>query len=98
MNKEDHKTITGWPTPEEYLAYEEGRRDEQEVMMDFIKKWDGYTNSSFGIAMSKKFNELYKESMIEFAQFLVQEETPDDMTSISKETAEYFLNRFKEKK
>ena len=93
MDKNEHKKITGWPTPEEYLAYEEGRRDEQKVMMDFIRKWDGHTNSAFGHLMNEKLNEIHKNYMIGFAQFLVQY----GLTSISKETAEYFLNKFKEK-
>lgn len=43
-----HKEITGWDTPEERAAYDKGREDEEKVIIKFITKWDGKTNSGMG--------------------------------------------------
>jgi hypothetical protein len=48
MTKEEHRKITGFDTLEEFIAYEKGYWDCQEVMIKFIENWDGNTNSSLG--------------------------------------------------
>lgn len=53
----EHYKITGFNTPDEWRAYEKGRMDEQGVIFDWIKKWDGSTNSSAGKILSDKFAE-----------------------------------------
>lgn len=58
MDKEEHKLITGWDTPEESYAYDKGRMDEESVIIKWIENWDGATNSSLGTLLIKKFNSL----------------------------------------
>ena len=50
----DYKEITGFDTPNELAAYEEGREHEQETIFKFIENWNGETNSRFGSLLSKK--------------------------------------------
>lgn len=52
------KEITGWNTPEEWCAYEKGRQDEADVIEEWIKNWDGTTNSAIGSLLIEKFKQL----------------------------------------
>src|SRR6185312_3283038 len=51
----DFKKITGHDSPKEMAAYEKGREDEQEVIMQWIEKWDGSGNSVMGALLKKVF-------------------------------------------
>lgn len=42
------KLIHGWDTDKEWLAYEQGRKDEAEVLTNWISNWDGKTDSAAG--------------------------------------------------
>lgn len=53
-----HKDITGFDTPEEFFAYESGRIHKEKMIIDFIKKWNGNTNSELGFILNKKFKEV----------------------------------------
>lgn len=48
MTSEEHKKITGFNTPEESIAYDKGREDEETVLINWIINWDGSTNSRLG--------------------------------------------------
>lgn len=58
--KLEHYKITGFDTPEEWRAYEKGRTDEETVLVDWIKKWNGGANSSLGKILHDKIIELDK--------------------------------------
>lgn len=68
----DFKEVTGHNTPAELRAYEKGREDEASVYIDFIRKYEGNTNSVFGQAMKDTFDRLNnKESnAVEFYKWL----------------------------
>lgn len=53
----DFKQVTGHDSSKEMIAYEKGREDEQQVITEWIEKWDGSTNSGMGELLNKKFNE-----------------------------------------
>lgn len=54
----DCKEVTGHNSIEEYRAYEEGYSAREKVTIEWIKKWDGSTNSGFGKLLMDKFQEL----------------------------------------
>jgi len=54
----DFKQVTGFDTPSELAAYEKGRSDEQKVIIEWIGKWGGKSNSQMGQLLNKKFREL----------------------------------------
>ena len=54
----DFKEVTGFNTPEELSAYEKGREHEGRVIVDWIKKWNGKTNSVMGQILYNKFKEI----------------------------------------
>ena len=56
--REEFKAMTGWDTPAEWYAYDKGYEDCQELMLKFIAKWTGKTNSGLGQALHNKFTEL----------------------------------------
>ena len=51
---DDYFEITGFKTPSELAAYEKGREHEQKVIMEWIRKWDGSTNSEMGSLLKEK--------------------------------------------
>lgn len=53
------KQVTGHDSPKEMMAYEKGREDEQQVIIEWIEKWDVSNNSVMGALLKKKFNELF---------------------------------------
>lgn len=57
----EYRKITGFNTPEERKAYEEGRDDEQKVLIDFIRNWKGATNSGLGEILYNKFIDWQKQ-------------------------------------
>jgi hypothetical protein len=70
MNRDDYnidrKTITGWETEAEERAYLKGRDDEERVLIDFIKNWNGNTNSHMGQLLHDKINmKITKHDMVE---------------------------------
>lgn len=54
----EHQKITGHNTITESEKYDKGRDDEQEVVMEWIKNWDGSTNSALGTLLMKKLKEV----------------------------------------
>lgn len=50
--------ITGFNTHEEFIAYQQGRSDEEEITEKFIANWDGSRNSRFGELMYLKIQEF----------------------------------------
>jgi len=58
FDETEFKKVTGWDTREEWKAYEEGREDEQEVICEWIKNWDGSTNSQLGQILFSKMKEI----------------------------------------
>lgn len=58
------KKHTGHNSAEEWIAYDKGREDEQKVLMDFIGKWDGQTNSAMGTQLMITFINVYKDVLI----------------------------------
>lgn len=62
MNKAEHKKITGFNTPAEYSAYELGRQHEQNVIADWIIKWDGNENSAMGKILRGVINKFKNET------------------------------------
>lgn len=56
-----NKEITGFDTVAERVAYDEGYSANQKVMMQWIEKWDGSTNSTLGELLDRKFKELNTE-------------------------------------
>lgn len=61
VDQAEYKKITGFDTPAERKAYEEGREDEAKVIFDFIRKWDGKTNSGLGEMLDDKFRDWQKQ-------------------------------------
>lgn len=57
----EHKRITGFDTPEEYDAYENGKDAMEGTIMKFIREWDGSTNSWMGEALAQKMAEMQKK-------------------------------------
>ena len=55
---EEYKKVTGFANPGEYYAYEKGEYAMQDTIKEFIKKWDGSTNSVMGQVLHDKFKEL----------------------------------------
>ncbi len=51
---EEYKKVTGHSNPYEHQIYDKAREEEQSVIMSFIEKWDGETNSALGDLLSKK--------------------------------------------
>jgi len=51
---DDFKQVTGF-------NYEKGREDEEKVIMEAIKNWEGKTNSHFGQAMKDTFEKWQKQ-------------------------------------
>lgn len=66
----DFKQVTGHDSPKEMMAYEKGREDEQQVIIEWIEKWDGSSNSVMGALLKKKFDERKDSGAIEFAEWL----------------------------
>lgn len=60
----DCKEITGHNSIEEYRAYEEGYSAREKVTIEWIKKWDGSTNSGLGQLLMDKFRELSSPSTV----------------------------------
>ena len=58
FDKEEHKQITGFDTPAEYSAYCLGRHDEEMTIVEWIRKWDGSTNSQLGQILFSKMKEV----------------------------------------
>ncbi len=54
----DIKKNTGYNSKQEWEAYDKGRFDEENVLTDWIKRWDGKTNSGMGQILYDKFKEL----------------------------------------
>lgn len=54
----DFEKMTGHKTPELMTAYEQGRANEAEVVLDFVDKWNGTTNSVIGEAINKAITRL----------------------------------------
>lgn len=57
------KKITGHDTPEEMRAFEKGYDAHMDVVMEWIKKWDGAPNSGLGFALRAKFQELQDKNI-----------------------------------
>ena len=55
---ESHHEQTGFYTLAEWSAYELGREHEQRVIIQFIKDWDGNTNSAAGQILNDKLKSL----------------------------------------
>lgn len=55
---EEYKKMTGHSNIHEHIVYDKGREDEQTVILDWIKKWDGSTNSTLGQLLDTKMREL----------------------------------------
>lgn len=53
------KEVTGFNSPEEMIAWEEGYAAGQDSLMKYIEKWNGQTNSAIGALLSKKFKQLH---------------------------------------
>ncbi len=67
------KKITGHNNQQERMAYDNGYSDHEKLMLDFIGKWDGSTNSILGMALSKvadKATDVWSDK--EVATMLVQ--------------------------
>jgi hypothetical protein len=45
--------VTGFDNLTERLAYDRGRKDEQKVIMDWIKNWKGTTHSKMGVLLDE---------------------------------------------
>lgn len=56
--KDFAKKPHGFATDAEWFAYEQGRADEQKVILAFIKKCDGDVNSNAGQILHDKYLEL----------------------------------------
>jgi hypothetical protein len=56
----EHEKMTGHKTAELQAAYDRGYEANEKVIMDWIAKWDGSTNSAMGELLNKKMNELWK--------------------------------------
>lgn len=54
----DYKEITGFDTPQELSAYEQGRIHEAKTIIEWIGKWNGATTSVLGEALDNKFKQL----------------------------------------
>lgn len=59
MKKSEHKKITGFNTPNELLIYQQGYNDHEQIMMEWIKKWNGNNRSQLGKLLNEKYKELY---------------------------------------
>jgi len=59
----DFKQVTGHDSPKEMAAYEKGREDEQQVIIEWIEKWDGSGNSVMGTTLKKVFEKLRKDNV-----------------------------------
>lgn len=51
------KKITGFNNPEEQAAYNKGYEDAEDLMVQYITNYNGYTNSSFGQLIHDKVKE-----------------------------------------
>jgi len=58
ISEEEYEKITGHRTPELRKAYEDGYSNAQGVMIAWIQKWQGGTNSGLGQLLISKFKEL----------------------------------------
>jgi hypothetical protein len=58
LKENDYKEITGFYSPAERLAYEQGRAHEEEVIFNYIKSWNGHTNSALGELLYKIQSQL----------------------------------------
>ena len=58
-----NKTITGYETPAEFHAYQDGMDAEERVIVKFIEDWDGETNSELGKILMEKFKTLKKADL-----------------------------------
>lgn len=63
VRDEEFYLMFGFKTDEELTAYEKGRSDEQKVLEEWIKKWNGETNSSLGKLLMDKIEELNKPNI-----------------------------------
>ncbi len=59
-----HKSITGWNSQAEYEAYDKGRADEEDVLIAFIEKWTGSTNSALGSLLNSKFKNMAAQNQL----------------------------------
>lgn len=48
------KEVTGWDTMNEYLAFQKGYEAHEKLMMEWIAKWDGGSNSALGALINAK--------------------------------------------
>jgi hypothetical protein len=58
FDEEEHKHMAGFDTPAEYSAYCLGRHDEAITITEWIRKWDGSTNSQLGQILFSKMKEV----------------------------------------
>lgn len=56
QEKKEFKEVTGFDTPEQWLSWEKGYKDGQDIILTFIAKWDGSTNSALGTMLNSKFS------------------------------------------
>lgn len=64
QEKKEFQEVTGFNSPEEMLAYEQGYEAAQQAMMKYIAEWKGETNSALGTALNpalKRVQALRKE-------------------------------------
>lgn len=55
---EEFQQLTGYNSPEEMDAFEQGVIANTKTMIDFINDWDGSTNSMLGDVLMRKFRSL----------------------------------------
>ena len=58
-NRNEFQKITGFENVEKFAEYEQGYNDCQELMINYLKNWNGVSdNSAFSKALLDKFNEI----------------------------------------
>jgi hypothetical protein len=58
----EYKQITGHDNVKLHVAYDEGYRHHEMVMMKWISDWDGHTNSALGALLDEVFKKLKKNA------------------------------------
>lgn len=56
--REDYKSITGFNTADARASYEDGCNDKESVIIEWIEKWDGSTNSQLGKLLFDKLTSI----------------------------------------
>lgn len=66
----DFKQVTGHDSPKEMMAYEKGREDEQQVIIEWIEKWDGSSNSVMGATLKKVLKKFERKDSADIEEKL----------------------------